>query len=294
MTRFRPLDYAGAVGRVSPAAASRLRGRLVVQPKLDGCYATVHLDKTGKIAAIRGRSAREFPRAATARLLGAFVGWPDAVLVGELAWGTERSTRTGTGVVHLHDVLRTGRGVYVGHQPYYVRRDHLWRMQSEVVNLAPAKPWSRDRAGLAHSVLTGRFCTPSPTDFRLTPIVPQLPVSQFDEAWSQWGPDNDGEGVVIVALDATVGKRGAKRKVKRVETLDCVVVDAGRHALRVSYGGQLFAVSARNHGCSVGDIVEVAHEGWMESRAHIRFPRMVRRRADLSGSVTVHGQPCRT
>lgn len=284
MTRARPVDYAGPTARLPLDRAGRLGARWVVQPKVDGCYATVHLDRAGRVERIRSRAAVEFK---VPELLGAFLGWPDSVLVAELEYGTEWSTRTvatrGHRVLHVHDVLRAG-GRYVGREPYHVRRDLAWRMQSEVVNLAPEVPWTRDDQGSAHDRLTGRFVSGTPTDFRLAPIVPQLPASRIDHAWSQWGPDAGGEGLVAVNLDAPVGAGGAKKKVKREDDIDCVVVSVGRNAARLVYGGHAFVVSAagRQRPCS-GEIWTVRCAGWYEGSATPRFPRLVRRREDLMG-----------
>ena len=90
------------------------------------------------------------------------------------------------------------------------------------------------------------------------------------------------EGTVIVALDAPIGRRGAKRKVKPVDFLYCVVVevDKGGAGLRIRGTEDWFSVGTPT-GLTVGDLVEVAHEGWY-STGWPRFPRIVRKRADLA------------
>src|SRR5690606_10626914 len=116
-------------------------------------------------------------------------GWPDSVLVGELEAHTEAANRTvlerrGVRLVHLFDCIRSG-GRYIAREPYRARRDALWQMQSEVVNLLPQSPYA-DRDGLrARSLKSGRYCRATPTDYRLTPIVPQVPVSRAGELWDQ-------------------------------------------------------------------------------------------------------------
>ena len=71
-------------------------------------------------------------------------------------------------------------------------------------------------------------------------------------------------------------------KLKLTDELDCVVVAIDRRALRVVYRGLPFTVSARTDATfAVGDIVEVACDGWYESSATPRFARLVRRRPDL-------------
>lgn len=286
VTRARPLDYAGASGRLTLEAAAKLGRGWLLQPKHDGCYATVHLDAKGRIAAIRSRSCANFPAAATGALIGARVGWPHSVLVGELEWGTERATRVrlrqGARLLHLHDVVRSYRGEYVASYPYAYRRHALQGMFSEAVNLDPLVPWERDRIGRAKSGLTGRYVPRTVQGWRLVEVVEQIGADHFDDAWSIWGPNNDGEGIVAVNNHASMGARRSKLKVKLTETLDCVVVSATRHALRVSWRGHTFAIPALEHGCDVGDTVEVAHEGWYERQVMPRFARMVRQRADRS------------
>lgn len=286
MSRARPLDYAGATGRLALNAVAGLGPRWVLQPKHDGCYATVHLDDSGRIAAIRSRSCLNFPPAATRSLMGVRVGWPHSVLVGELEWGTERSVRVrlrgGARVLHLYDCIRSGDGWYQGRESYAHRRAELQRMFAEAVNLDPLMPWERDRHGRAKSGLTGRYVPRTVQGWRLVDVVEQIGADHFDRAWSIWGPNNDGEGIVAVNNDAPMGRRRSKLKVKLTETLDCVVVSATRHALRVSWRGHTFAIPALEHGCDVGDTVEVAHEGWHERQVMPRFARMVRQRADRS------------
>lgn len=293
--RARAADYAGAAGRVTLAAARELGSRWVVQPKRDGVYARVCLSSAGRIAHVLSRTDRQLPRAVTAGLLGAFVGWPHAELVGELEAYTERgngaAAARGHRLLHLFDCVHDGRRSLRG-ESYRARRDTLWRMQSEVVNRGLQLPWARDRRGVAHD-REGRFCAALPTDWRLAPIVPQLPAAQAERAWADWVEAEGGEGLVLVHLEAPLGRRGAKKKCKPTESLDCRVLAVGARVLAVEvvrsqpqHGGRQFFVAAAARGDRFvgGELVEIACEGWYRS-AQPRFPRLVRGRPDLAGTL---------
>ena len=280
------LGYAGATGRLEMDRVLELGPRFAVQPKHDGQYVHVHLDARGRIERILARSGAPVHRGMVSHLLGAFVGWPGAVLAGELEAHTERGNAAaesrGYRLVHLFDCIRAENGRYMGREPYRARRDALLRMQSEVVNLAPRLPWAREN-GLRGRCASGRYCRAVPTDWRLTPVTEQLPVARAGELWDR-AIAGEAEGLVVVALDAPLGRRGSKRKVKPVETLDAVVeqVDATGYILRLRGGREVFAVGPRRDlDVSVGSVVEVAHEGWYDTGVP-RFARVLRGRADLS------------
>src|SRR5687768_5910213 len=82
----------GAAGRTT---LELIRGQVdvVLQPKVDGALARVHLDRGGRIERIFMRSGSEFSRDLVGHLLGAFIGWPGAELVGELEAHTEAANR---------------------------------------------------------------------------------------------------------------------------------------------------------------------------------------------------------
>lgn len=291
--RIRPIDYAGAVGSAARGDIAQLGARVVVQPKFDGAYARVHLDRRGRIERVFRRDGREFGAELAGHLVGAFVGWPGAILVGELEAHTEAANRIaatrGWRAVHLFDCIRAHSALYVAREPYHVRRDYLWRMQSEVVNLGCELPWYEDLHG-ARSRATGRFVEATPTDWRLTPIVPQRPARRADAAWDEWvAPGAEAvEGLVVVELDARLGARQAKKKVKLGQTLDCRVIAVDRFAAVVEYGGHRFAVSARGTvglGLRPGSIVEVLCDGWHEKSVTPRFARILRARSDLSPMI---------
>lgn len=290
MARQKPVDYAGAAGRTTLEKAAQLGPRFVLQPKHDGALARVHLDGRGRIDRVFQRSGREFGPELVGHLKGALVGRPDSVLVGELEAYSERSTRAaatrGWRLLHLFDCIRDGRE-YLARAPYEARRAALCSMRDEAEASGRGLPWAEDELGRAHSLATGRYVEAVPTDWRLTPIVEQRPAQHAQAAWADWVAAVGGEGLVAVALDAPVGARGAKRKIKATDTLDCRVVrNGGEGVIAVEYGGTVFPVSARARGdaaIAVGDVVEVATDGWWETavRPLPKNPRLVRRRVDL-------------
>jgi ATP-dependent DNA ligase len=289
MTRTRPIDYAGAAGRLSLADVRELGPRWVVQPKIDGVYARVHLDQRGRIAQLYSRAARPFPRLLVSDLMGACIGLPGSELVGELEAHTEAGNRSaasrGWRALHLFDAIRIG-GRYLGREPYSVRRDALWRAQSEVECYGARLPWCEDDHG-ARSRSTGRFCRPVPTDWRVAPIIDQRPTCRVAEAWADWVERSDGEGLVVVNLDAPLGARGAKRKVKPSETLDAVVLSSDGRAASLLWAGRRFAVSAAGLVLERGQMVEVRCEGFYEGTSAPRFARIVRTRPDLDGTLVM-------
>lgn len=277
----------GANGRIKLERARALGPRWVLQPKIDGVFAVISLDARGRVERILSRAGKELP---AAELRGARLGAPGAVLVGELEAWTERALRAvavhGYVRVHLYDVVRDTGGRYVGREPYHARRDLLWRMQTEAADEAGPLPWTRGATGPARSRSSGRYVEATPTDWRLAPIVPQVPIARIDDAWGRWGPDADGEGLVAVNLDAPLDARRSKLKIKLTDELECVVVSVGRGAITVDYRGHVFAVSARgDRQLTVGDVVSVAHEGWQEKAVRPRFARLARRRPDLVASA---------
>lgn len=79
--------------------------------------------------------------------------------------------------------------------------------------------------------------------------------------------------------------RGAKRKVKATDTLDAVCVSSSPGGSTLLYAGRTFVVGTV---CTVGAVVEIAHDGWFEAAPVPRFARVVRRRDDLSvGGATL-------
>jgi len=328
--RTRPVDYAGAAGRIDLASARKLGPRWVAQEKIDGALVRVHLDGRGCIERLFTRGGTELvasgrrsetPAEARARiararaaacgkplspyrerqleprrlvepglvddLVGAHVGWPGSVLVGELTAFTEAGNRVaaclGYRQVHLFDVIRAGDR-YVAREPYHVRRDLLWRMQSEVECYGAREGWSRAHGGRARDLASGRFCEPKASGWRLTPIVPQVAASRVEELWADI-ERRDAEGIVLVNLDAPIGARRSKLKCKRTQTVDAVVISAGHpNIVLLDWGGRVFPQhTVKAPTLRRGDVVELVCDGFQEKSGLPRHSRVVRARADLIG-----------
>ncbi len=285
MSRPALLDYCGARGCIELADVLELGPRWAVQEKVDGSLAHVYLDGRGRIERLLSRSGRPFGAELAGHLVGAFVGWPGAVLVGELEVWTEAANRAaeerGYRVVHLFDAIRGEGGRYLGREPYRVRRDALWRSQSWAAQERGRGAFEVDAAGHAHDRL-GRFCRPVPRDWRLTPIVDQAAPAHAQALWER-ASVGQAEGLVVVALDAPIGRRGSKRKCKPGSEREAVVVAVDRKAAILDWRGIRFAVSARRRGLELapGAVVSFRHEGFYERSNVPRFARITRRRPDL-------------
>lgn len=321
MSRTRPSDYGGATARITRADAAKLGPRWVCQPKIDGAWVRIHLDGQGRIERLFTRSglelaasgrrsetaaeARRRIRAARAAacgkpltpyherrteprrvvepgiadgLIGALVGAPGSVLVGEIEAFTEAGNRiaaaNGHRRIHLFDVIRAGEE-YVARQPYHVRRDALWRMQSEVECNGGEQVTGRARDA------EGCFVSPKVPGWRLTPIVPQWPASLVEVAWGDVVIDGEGEGLVLVNLDAGMGAKSSKIKCRPWETLDCPVVGVSRTTITATWCGHPFNVARGKHEPAVGDVVEVKHAGFYETGVTPKYPSLVRVRREL-------------
>jgi hypothetical protein len=88
------------------------------------------------------------------------------------------------------------------------------------------------------------------------------------------------EGLVAVDLDAPIGRRRAKLKCKPTASIDAVVVATGKGAARVSWRGHSFVASAVGRQLELGQVVEIAVDGWYERSVQPKFARIVRARAD--------------
>lgn len=253
--------------------------RWAAQPKLDGGYVHVVTDDAGRVSAVVSRRGEVLSE----RVHGlSDVRWlPNCIVVGELEAWTEAAqrqvARSGFSRVHLFDALRIG-GIDTSSQPYGARRDALMRAESAVVNCDLDQHPGRDDLG--------RFAEKVPGSWRRMPVVPQLPASSWESAWSDWVErDELVEGLVFVRLDARLGARGAKRKLKRAESIDALVIDQDAKRLVLSCGALTFTVGkVRSVDAATGCVVEVACEGYYESGLP-RFPRLVRVRADKSAMM---------
>lgn len=291
MARNKPVDYAGAVGKLELGAAARLGDRFVVQPKSDGSYARVHLDGAGRIARLFSRAGREFPRELVADLVGQRVGSAGAELVGELEVWTERANRIAAGrgcrLLHLFDAIRVD-GRYLAASPYRERRAALERCRAAAAGASPS--WEPGPRGAGRSRRRGVFVRAVAEGAAIAPLLEQRTASQAEAAWADWVAGGEAEGLVVVDLEAPLGK--GKRKVKAHEDIDCTVVYAGDRVLRCEYGGRVFTIAAgaaEDRRIKVGDVVEVRVESWYETHATPKFARLVRRRPDLLASK--HDRP---
>lgn len=279
-------DYAGATARLDPEAARALRGAWGYQPKVDGCYVRITLGAGGRVASVVSRAG-----AAVACDLGGIVaGPPDTVLHGELEAHTEAgiaaAAARGWAAVHLFDVSRLA-GVDVTARPYHERHGLLHTAASVVEGegAGRVRSWSVDARGDAHGA-RGRYVSPVPRDLRRFLVVPLARgPSGLAELWRDHVELAGGEGLVAVRLDARLGARASKRKIKLTETIDGVVVAADSAAVmvaaRVRGDVRRFAVPGR---AAPGSVVEVACDGYYASGLP-RFPRLVRSRADLSAAM---------
>ena len=280
-------DYTGAGSRLDPERGLELDAkRWAWQPKIDGVYARVSLDRRGRVANVLARSGAPIREAAD--LLGLVVGAPDSVLHGELEAHTEAGNRAaaerGWRALHLFDCTRAG-GRDVSARAYSDRYGELHRMQADLEIAGRNTPWLDDDQGDAHSTRNGRYCKRIPRDVRRTPIVRlHRGVGSGSALWREHVEIGGGEGVVAMALDAPAGKRGAKRKIKASDTLDVVIVAVDAGAVVAIWGGHTFAVSRGSHDVRVGETWEVRCDGMYESSVQPRFARLVRVRGDLAHS----------
>jgi len=274
-------DYCGAGAHLEPGKALSLRGWRW-QPKVDGVYARVTTDAAGQIVRVLARSSRPI----ATDLVGCRTPYRSATLHGELESHTEAglaaASRRGYSLLHLFDASQMD-GRPIARETYTQRRHLLW------TELARGEgdlweTWHLDASGRAHDG-RGRFCAAVPRDHRRLRIVPQVATpAQARELWDDYVVRGGGEGIVAVRPDAPLRARGAKRKVKARSTLDAFVVAVDASAARLEHRGHLFEVSARGKvRPQVGDLVEVAHDGWYAATVTPRFPRIVRVREDLIG-----------
>ena len=289
MSRPRSLlDYCGPSSRLDISAILKLSPkRWGVMPKADGWYVHVYLDGRGKIERVLTRTGQPVPKAKLGDLVGCEVGAPDSVLAGELL---DHNCGESYPVVQLFDAIRVN-GPYLARERFRVRRDWLFRSQSwaecmgERRHYGVEKPTQRIEQVRARHKRSGRFCPAVPRTWERTPILPLMAPGLAGELWEQ-ARAGDVEGLVAVALDAPLGRRGSKKKAKPVSDLDCVVlsVDPTGIVARVR-GSETIVALGHRRGVDVvvGDIIEVEHEGWYASGP--RFARLARVRRDLFTTV---------
>lgn len=275
--------YAGAKSRLTLERAAALTRRHVLQPKLDGSYGVISTDRQGAITSIVTRSGKVLGPELMAHFRG--IRWaPASTVIGEVEVWTEaaerHSQRRGYRRIWLFDALRVD-GEQLGSEPYSTRRDRLMWAESVLVNMGCDRPWKTDATDRAHDA-AGRFCRKVPGGWRRMPVVPQRPAHQLEQAWSEWvdAGEEPIEGLVVVATDAPIGRRNAKRKIKPSLTLDCTVVESEGKLSRVTWAGGDFFVQRE---LDVGDVIEVVCDGLTEKAGRPKFPRVLRRRPDLVG-----------
>lgn len=277
-------DYAGATARVSPERGLALDPRRwAFQIKVDGCYVRATTDRAGRVTHAILRSGRP----AAADLIGVATGLPDAVIHGELEDHTEAGRRAaaarGWAALHLFDVTRV-RGRWLGGEPYAARYARLHAYQAEAELGGRDTWWTVDAQGDAHD-RGGRYCRPVPRDLRRCPVVPMARGRGAGEAlWREHVELGGGEGLVAVRLDAPLGARAAKRKIKATDTIDCRVLEVGGGVARLAWGGGTFLCSARGRWSALrpGAVVAVDHDGYYEAGCMPRFARIRAERGDIT------------
>lgn len=253
--------YAGATAPITIGDALKLDGSWACQPKKDGFYVEVHLDARGRVDILALRNGGEVAPVFAHDLVGLHAGEPHAVLIGELEAHTEASEAAiaarGYPLVHLFDLAHDGYRD-VSAQPYSVRRDALHRMQVE------REEWTGTPIGQ-------RF-----------PIVPQYSIAQVGR-WFRDALDAGDEGLVLVNVNAPLGARACKKKLKRIDTLDALITfGPDSWGYWAVHNGVKFIVAKSKKAPDVGpgSVVEIAFEGFLKS-GQPKHPRIIRRRPDL-------------
>lgn len=279
-------DYCGATLRHTIDQALELDPRrFAFSPKIDGCYARITTDSRGRIVRVMSRAAADISQARD--LIGIVAGPPDAVLHGELEAHTEAGNRIaacrGWRNLHLFDCTRS-HGRSIERLPYSERYGELHRAHAAIELAGAGRTSYQDEHGRTHHKVSGDFRTHAPRDLRRVPVVPlHRGPSAAERLWRSHVEVGGGEGIVAIALDAPAGRRGSKRKVKATDTIDCTVVAVDSSAASLVYAGRVFHISARGKlRPVVGQVLEVAHDGFYENASTPRFARIVRARPDLS------------
>jgi len=286
------MGYAGAKGRIDIMKALSLNPKKYrVQEKKDGMYVSVLTNKKGEIKQILSRTGRSLDH--DFRGVKIFNG--QAEFHGELEGHTERGNQDaierGYALIHLFDITMDA--------PYRDRLDALHRGQAEIANpdnikwfgeRNPNAKVRRDLRGCLRDVNNNKFVSNVPMDFRRFPIVQTSGIQTVSDLWDQAQADQI-EGAVICNMDAMMGQRGGKRKLKPEDNMDCLVLSAGTKTALVKTFGCEFLVSCIGKKLIPNDVVEVRYNGWYKS-GQPRFPRIVRKRFDKC-QTTDHPEPSR-
>jgi hypothetical protein len=284
----RLTDYAGPTARTTiERASTRDPRRLGVMAKLDGAYARVSIGRDGRISSILSRAG--LPIRQLADLIGIVAGPPDSVFHGEVEAFTEAANRTaetrGYRLAHLFDCSRLA-GEDMSAAPFSERHGAIYRAHSwvEGEGRARRRDWRLDADGAAHDARTGRYCPAVPRDLRRLPVVPLVRgKGAIESTWREHVELHGGEGIVIAALDAPLGRRLAKVKVRATAELDATCVSVGNRAAMMTWRGIRFVVSAAGtKRPAPNELWSVAISGWHERSTQPRHARLQRRRDDLS------------
>jgi ATP-dependent DNA ligase len=279
-------DYSGAGSRLPVEKGLALsRQRWAWQPKMDGVYVQARTDRTGRIIAMHYRSGLEVQSQDAADLLGLAIAAPLAILHGELEAQTEASLRAratrGKPLLHVFDCSRLA-GEVISSRPFSERYAalHRWQAAAECYD-GKGDEWHLE-GSYARDVESGRYIRPARRNLARVPIV-QLHRGPAEELWRSFVEVGGGEGIVACRLDAPLGARSAKRKIKASDEIECVVIGSDRSAAELDFRGHRFLVSAQGRWSNItpGTVVSVRHDGWYERRVEPRFARIVRVRADL-------------
>ena len=279
MARTRPIDYAGAAGRTDLDRAPELPARYWYQPKVDGAYCHVSTDTRGRIAHVLLRGGREAPAHLVADLIGQDVRAPRSVFAGELDGFTEAGLRRlerqgGSANIHLFDCIRYD-GEYLARRPYRYRYGALQHTAAQMELACNGRRYIEDRNQRAHND-RGRFVRQQLTTWRRLPVVPLWHPRELEDRWAEEVDENGGEGLVAVNVEARLGQRRSKLKLKRTDTLDAVVVEMGPRNTLVEWAGRLFTTGVGPRGYDVGSVVELTCNGFGADGAprHARISRV--------------------
>lgn len=279
----KSLQYAGAKGKAHKAQLSRY----LLQPKVDGAYGEVSTDNLGNVVDLRLRSGKSLTGKLRADYQGLNLGAPNSVFACEIEAFTEAANRhaqmRGYRNLYLFDLISID-GSSLAMSPYSERYQWLTRIQACAQGESPDR-LPEDTSGRLHDAL-GRFARDVPLAHRRYEILPLVSSDNLESCWTKWvtyeklGP---AEGLVAINPNSKLGVRGSKLKLKRAETLDCVVEDASSTRAIVTYSGGTFTVGCKGLKLTPGMMVEIAFDGGFYERSMIpRFPRIVRERPDLS------------
>lgn len=275
--------YAGARGKTTLTEASKLGAQWVAQPKVDGQYAEAHTDSQGIIRRVVSRNGRSIK----SELLGHYLGTPNSIILGELESHTERGIEQararGYQQLHAFDAAMLN-GASLQAQPYSARRDALYRAQASNYYESQLDTYSLDTHRRAHDRTSGAFVSKEARGWKRLPIVPQVPASMTEQLWADYVSKLGGEGLVMVNTMSKLGARGSKRKLKPVDTLDCIVLQATSKRATVMLQGNasiVFTVGSSGWHLSKGTVIAVAHEGWYSGQLLPKFPRVQSLRSDL-------------